>query len=64
MADLKQELEKQKKETEFYKRDAEIQRARKITMRESLQKVSKEKELMRDRMIDESKIRAVIRTTK
>jgi hypothetical protein len=62
--DLKQELEKQKKETEFYRREAEIQRARNIALRESLEKVSKEKELMRDRMIDESKIRAGIRTTK
>ena len=62
--DLKQELEKQKKETEFYRREAEIQRARNITLRESLEKVSKEKELMRERMIDESKIRAGIRTTK
>ena len=62
--DLKQELEKQKKETEFYRREAEIQRARIIALRESLEKVSKEKELMRDRMIDESKIRAGIRTSK
>jgi hypothetical protein len=62
--DLKQELEKQKKETEFYRREAEIQRARNIALRESLEKVSKEKELMRERMIDESKIRAGIRTTK
>jgi hypothetical protein len=62
--DQKQELEKQKKETEFYRREAEIQRARNIALRESLEKVSKEKELMRDRMIDESKIRAGIRTTK
>ena len=62
--DLKQELEKQKKETEFYRREAEIQRARNIALRESLEKVSKEKELMRDRMIDESKIRAGIRTTR
>ena len=62
--DLKQELEKQKKETEFYRREAEIQRARNIALRESLEKVSKEKELMRERMIDESKIRAGIGTTK
>ena len=62
--DLKQELEKQKKETEFYRREAEIQRARNIALRESLEKLSKEKELMRERMIDESKIRAGIRTTK
>ena len=61
---MKYELEKQKKETEYYKREAEIQRARNIALRESLEKVSKEKELMRDRMIDEAKIRAGIRTTK
>lgn len=44
MAELKQELEIQKKEKELYKRDVEIQRN--MTMRESLQKVSKEKELI------------------
>jgi hypothetical protein len=44
MAELKQELEIQKKEKELYKRDVEIQRN--MTMQGSLQKVSKEKELI------------------
>jgi hypothetical protein len=61
---LKIELESQKKETEMYKREAEIQRTRNIALREKLEKVSQEKELIRDRMLEEARIRSGIRTTK
>ena len=61
---LTMELEKQKKETDVYKRDARIQRARNVALREDLERVSKEKEILRERLIEEAKIRAGIQTTK
>ena len=61
---LKMELEKQKKETDVYKRDARIQRARNVALRDDLERVTKEKEILRERLIEEAKIRAGIRTTK
>ena len=61
---LKMELEKQKKETDVYKRDARIQRARNVALQEDFERFSKEKEILRERLNEEAKIRAGIRTTK
>ena len=52
------------KETKMFKEECELQRMRNGSLREKLEKVTKEKDELLERLIDETKIRHGIRMTK
>ena len=58
------EIEHYKKETEVQRREAETQYSRNVFLRDKVEKITKERDMIRDRMIDETKIRNGIRMTK
>jgi hypothetical protein len=61
---LKMELESERKLKEMYQEEAEMQRAQNVVLIDQLEKVRQEKDLLKDRMIEETKIRTGIRMTK
>ena len=48
----------------MYQEEAEMQRAQNVVLIDKLEKVRQEKDLLKDRMIEETKIRTGIRMTK
>ena len=58
------ELESERKLKEMYQEEAEMQRAQNVVLIDQLEKVRQEKDLLKDRMIEETKIRTGIRMTK
>ena len=58
------EIEHYKKEAEVQRREAETQYSRNVFLRDKVEKITKERDMIRDRMIDETKIRNGIRMTK
>jgi hypothetical protein len=58
------ELESERKLKEMYQEEAEMQRAQNVVLIDKLEKVCQEKDLLKDRMIEETKIRTGIRMTK
>lgn len=58
------ELESERKLKEMYQEEAEMQRAQNVVLIDKLEKVRQEKDLLKDRMIEETKIRTGIRMTK
>ena len=61
---LKSKLERQTQETDFYKREAEVQRQRNLSLQDKLEAVSRRKDFVLERNIAETKIRHGIRMTK
>ena len=57
-------MKKKKEKTDFYKKEAELQYSRCLTLCNELEQVTKQKNEMKERATQEATIRAGIRTTK
>ena len=64
MESLKGELEFYKAEARDQREEAEIQRARAVSLRQKLENEIKDKDMLRERVIAEAQIRNGIRMTK
>ena len=61
---LREELRKQKLETEYFKKEVNKQRNRCIELRDKLEKVTADRKIIKERLEREAKVRAGIHITK